>query len=56
MKSIQAWGTLLGLLVCLSLVGGCGQPDAAPDAGELSDYLADNPEIANAEPPEIETE
>ncbi|MCS7469836.1 hypothetical protein NZK35_24555 [Stieleria sp. ICT_E10.1] len=56
MKFIQSWGGLLTLLVCLSCVGGCGKPEGAPDAGELSDYLADNPEIANAEPPEIEAE
>ncbi len=45
------------LSLCLLAFSGCSEPTSStPDKDDLSAFLADNPEIANAEPPEIETE
>ena len=50
--------TVLVLLLCLSPMVGCGGssgPATGPDADELSEFLTDNPDIAN-EPEEPEEE
>jgi hypothetical protein len=45
------------LMVSLpALLSGCGRPETAATPNELDAYLQANPDIANEEAPEIETE
>jgi hypothetical protein len=55
-KALLLGLALLGCSLSLSLVGCGGKPETAASPDELDAFLQANPDIADEEAPEIETE